>query len=69
MREAERVILLAIGEAAADSVEAGAAMLRRHGATVEPQQIEGRKAMPARSCSRTGARAVTSVSTGSRPTV
>jgi nucleotide-binding universal stress UspA family protein len=41
LREAERVILLAIGEVAADSVEAGAAMLRRHGVTVEPQRIEG----------------------------
>ena len=41
LRAAERVILLAIGEAAADSVEAGAAMLRRHGVTVELQQIEG----------------------------
>ena len=39
LRAAERVILLAIGEAAADSVDAGAAMLRRHGATVEPHRI------------------------------
>jgi nucleotide-binding universal stress UspA family protein len=41
LREAERVILLTIGEAATDSLEAGAAMLRRHGVAVEPQQVEG----------------------------
>ena len=42
LRTAERAILLAIGEAGADSVEACVAMLRRHdGVTVEPQRIEG----------------------------
>jgi nucleotide-binding universal stress UspA family protein len=41
LREAQRVILLAVGEAAADSVEAGAAMLQRHGVTIEPHRIDG----------------------------
>jgi nucleotide-binding universal stress UspA family protein len=40
LRQAEHVILLAIGEAAADSVETGAAMLQRHGVTIEPQRID-----------------------------
>jgi nucleotide-binding universal stress UspA family protein len=40
LREAERVFLLAVGETAADGIDAGAAMLQRHGVTIEPQPIE-----------------------------
>ena len=37
---AERVILLAIGDTAADGVADGAAMLQRHGVAIELQRIE-----------------------------
>jgi nucleotide-binding universal stress UspA family protein len=38
---AKRVILCAVGEPAAASLEAAAAMLRRHGMTVQPQHAAG----------------------------
>jgi nucleotide-binding universal stress UspA family protein len=41
LRDAKRVILLAIGEAAANSVEACAAMLRCHGVAIKPRRIDG----------------------------
>jgi nucleotide-binding universal stress UspA family protein len=37
---AERVVLCAVGEEAARNLEAAAAMLKRHGAAVEPQAID-----------------------------
>ena len=40
LREAERVLLLAIGDTAADGVAAGVAMLQRHGVAIELQRIE-----------------------------
>jgi nucleotide-binding universal stress UspA family protein len=40
LREAERVTLLAVGETAADDVDAVAAMLQGHGVTIEPHRIE-----------------------------